>query len=217
MVLYQLKQNNLTSVHDLREAVAVYLEEHNDMYMPFVISPIASENVLNSDTEIPNAVDASISSVADPDTRSALVYAGYVDRVRNGSWGDHVVIAAIANMFHVTINVVHARQSGCTVSVTSPVNDESDCEINLGLIMQYYFIGLDKQVMPISQVDNVNVVNHSIPNNPSSSPNMSNNYVRSSDPIPMSHSEQGCECDNINDLPTPNTNSDVQPFEDSAM
>ncbi len=78
------------------------------MYMPFVISPIASENVLNSDTEIPNAVDASISSVADPDTRSALVYARYVDRVRNGSWGDHVVIAAIANMLHVTINVVQS-------------------------------------------------------------------------------------------------------------
>ena len=32
--------------------------------------------------------------------------------------GYHVVIAALANMFHVTINVVHARQRDCTVSIT---------------------------------------------------------------------------------------------------
>ena len=56
-----------------------------------------------------------------------------------------MVIAAIANMFHVTINVVHARQSGCVVSVTSPVDDESDYEINIGLVMQYHFVCLDKQ------------------------------------------------------------------------
>ncbi len=77
------------------------------------------------------------------------MYARYVDRVRSGSWGDHVVVAAIANMFHVTINVVQATQCGCTLSITSPVNDTSNYEINLGLVMQYHFVGLDKQVMHI--------------------------------------------------------------------
>ncbi len=134
-ILYQLEQNNVISatVRDIRELVACYLEDHKEIFMPFVSSPIAPDNVLNSDTEIPSAVDASIASVTGPDTRSALVYARYVDRVRNGSWGDHVVIAAISNMYHVSVNVVQARQSGCTVSITSPVNDHSNCEVNLGL------------------------------------------------------------------------------------
>ena len=112
--------------------------------MPFVTPPIASKSVLNRDTEAPNAVDASIFSVADPDTRSQLGYARYVDKVRSGAWGDHVVIAAIADMFHVTINAVHARQSCSTVSVTSPVDDKSNYEINIGLVMQYHFVGLNK-------------------------------------------------------------------------
>ncbi len=154
-ILYQLKNNNVisTTVHDLRELVAVFLEQHSDMYMPFVTAPIVSDSVLNSDTEIPSAVDARISSVANPDTRSALIFARYVDRVRSGSWRDHVVIAAVANMFHVTVNVVQATQSSCTVSITSPVNAESNFEINLGLIMQYHFVGLDKQVIPVSPND----------------------------------------------------------------
>ncbi len=64
VVLYQFKEKNIDSItaQDLRERVGTYLEEHKDTYMPFV----ASESVLNCDTEIPNIVDASISSVADP-------------------------------------------------------------------------------------------------------------------------------------------------------
>ncbi len=227
-VLYQFKEKNIDSItaQDLRERVGTYLEEHKDTYMPFVASPISSESVLNCDTEIPNIVDASISSVADPDIRSALVYARYVDRVRSGSWGDHVVVAAIANMFHVTINVVQATQSGCTLSITGPVNDTSNCEINLGLIMQYHFVGLDKQVM---HIDN-NSINHCtcIPSNQSSS------HICNSDSVSMSHGEQVNQhsvCDMItNDVPTTSDSSDInnacfpndidhtaQTFEDSAM
>ena len=134
-----LKQNNVICVtaQDLRERVAEYLEEYSDVYMPFVTFPIASENILNRDTETPNAVDTNIFSVAD----------------LHKLWGDHVVIAAITNMFHVTINVVHARQPGCTVSVTSPVDDEGDYEINIGLsCIIYHFVGLDKQVIPVVRV-----------------------------------------------------------------
>ena len=48
-----------------------------------------------------------------------------------------MVIAALANMFNVTINVVHARQQACTVATTSPTP--------WSLLMQYHFVGLDKQ------------------------------------------------------------------------
>ena len=42
-VLYQLESNGVisTTVENLRQMVATYLEEHANLYMPFVVSPIA--------------------------------------------------------------------------------------------------------------------------------------------------------------------------------
>ena len=115
--------------------------------MPFVISPIASDNLYNHDTSTPVAIDDYISSIPDQYTSSVLAYERYyVEGVRSNSWGDHVVIAALANMFHVTINVVHARQHSCTVAITPPVDNQSNGEVNLGLAMQYHFVGLDKRM-----------------------------------------------------------------------
>ena len=135
-VLYQLESKGIisTTVENLRQMVASYLEEHANLYMPFVVSPIASDNPYNNDTETLDAMDAFISSMSDPETSSLLAYERYIERVRSDSWGDHVVITALANMFHVTINVVHARQHDCTVSITPPVDSHSNCELNLGLV-----------------------------------------------------------------------------------
>ena len=161
-VLYQLESKGVisTTVENLRQVVASYLEEHANLYMPFVVSPIASDNPYNNDTETPDAMDAFISSMSNPETSSVLAYERYIERVRSDSWGDHVVIAALANMFHVTINVVHARQRDCTVSITPPVDSQSNCELNLGLVMQYHFVGLDKQeiVLPHDN-ENPNIIN----------------------------------------------------------
>ena len=172
-ILYQLESNGVTSttVENLRQMVASYLEEHAKLYMPFVVSPIATDNPYNNDTYV---MDALVSSMSDPETSSVLAYERYIERVRSNSWGDHVVIAALANMFHVTINVVHARQCNCTVSITPPVDSQSNCELNLGLVMQYHFVGLDKQeiVMPH---DNGN-------------PNITNNYNEQTTPNDQSTS-----------------------------
>ena len=55
----------------------------------------------------------------------------------------NVVITALPNMFHVTINVVHAGQHSCTVVATiPPLHNQSNCEVDLGLAMQYHFVGL---------------------------------------------------------------------------
>ena len=64
-VLYQLESNGVisTTVENLRQMVASYLEEHANLYMPFVVSPIASDNPYNNDTETPDAMDALISSM----------------------------------------------------------------------------------------------------------------------------------------------------------
>ena len=114
-----------------------------------------------------------------------LAYERYIERVRSDSWGDHVVIAALANMFHVTINVVHARQRDCTVSITPPVDSQSNCELNLGLVMQYHFVGLDKQEI-IMPHDNEN-------------PNITNHYNEQTTP-----SDQVVSNDHSNDLSTSN-------------
>ena len=144
-----------------------------------MISPIASDNLYNHDTSTPVAIDDYISSIPDQYTSSVLAYERYVERVRSDAWGrDHVVIAALANMFHVTINVVHARQHSCTVAITPPVDNQSNGEVNLGLAMQYHFVGLDK-CMPRDNEnsDNTshNVENYqSISNDQSFSNNQSN-------------------------------------------
>ena len=81
--------------------------------------------------------------------------------MRNDLWGDHVVISAIANMFCVTIHVVQSRPSGCTVFVTSSVDNRSCCDIYLALLLQYHFVGLNKQPESLSP----DVVTPSLPNN----------------------------------------------------
>ena len=196
-ILYQLESKGVisTTVENLRQVVALYLEEHANIYMPFVVSPIASDNPYNNDTETPDAMDAFIS---DPETSSVLAYERYIERVRSDSWGDHVVISALANMFHVTINVVHARQRDCTISITPPVDSRSNCELNLGLVMQYHFVVLDKQeiVVPHDN-ENPNIINHYneqttptdqfVSNNLSNNQSTSNLYNLDPEQISVSH------------------------------
>ena len=147
-VLYQLESNDIisTTVKNLRQMVATYLNEHADTYMPFVASPIASDSPYNHDTTAPDAIDGYISTIPDPNTSSILAWERYLERLRSGSWGDHVVIAALANMFNVTINVIHARPQACSAASTSPNDSHVTSEVNLVLLMQYHFVGLDKQV-----------------------------------------------------------------------
>ena len=126
-------------------------------------------------------MDALISSMSDPEISSVLAYERYIERVRSDSWGDHVVIAALASMFlHVTINVVHAIQRDCTVSITPSVDSQSNCELNLGLIMQYHFVGLDKQeiVMPHDN-ENPNTTNHYNEQTTPNDQSTSNLYIQS--------------------------------------
>ena len=186
--------------------VASYLEEHANLYMPLVVSPIASDNPYNNDTETPDAMDAFISSMSNPETSSVLAYERYIERVRSDSWGDHVVIAALANMFHVTINVVHARQRDCTVSITPPVDSQSNCELNLGLVMQYHFVGLDKQeiVLPHDN-ENPNIINHYNEQTTPSDQFVSNDHSNDQSTVYYSYDQQS----NANDQPTSQSNFDA--------
>ena len=65
-------------------------------------------------------------------------------------------------MFHVTINVVYAGQHSCTTTTTPPLDNQSNCEVDLGLAMQYHFVGLDKHEINIPHNENLDNTRHVI-------------------------------------------------------
>ena len=167
-VLYQLESNGVittTTVDNLRQMVATHLQEHSDIYMSFVTSPIASDSPCNHDTAAPDDMDVCISSIPNQNISSFLAWERYLERITSGSWGDHVVIAALANIFNVTINVAHARQHTYTVVTTSPLDSQATCEVNLGLLMQHHYVGLDKlnpEQIAMSSQEDINRIRDSI-------------------------------------------------------
>ena len=48
----------------------------------------------------------------------------------------------MANVFSVTVNVY--TQAGCTVNSITPIEGNSLFDINLGLVVQWHFVGLDR-------------------------------------------------------------------------
>ena len=135
-VLYQLVTCGLFSsaVEHLRQLVASYLEDHNDFYVNFVHDPVLSEDPYNADNEHPNEEDVYIASMSDPTIRSRLRWEKYLGRLRNDAWGDQLVIAALSNMFNVTINVSHATEQACTVTTNTPTDNASNIEMNIGAV-----------------------------------------------------------------------------------
>ena len=111
-------------------------------YCNFVAQPIASDNAYNADTEAPTDQDAYIDSVQDPEQQMQLRWQKYKYGVRNGAWGDHVTLQAIANEFNVAINVLSSEHSDITHIV--PNSENILHEIYIGLILQYHYVGLDK-------------------------------------------------------------------------
>ena len=130
-VSHQLQISGVKSVDssELRETVANHLEANSALYWNAVSEPVVSHDAYNADTEPPTA-DEYISSVADPQLRLQLEWEKYLSRLRNGAWGDHIALQGIADMLHVTINVLCSHSP--TVTVT-PRNDDVVCEVFVGL------------------------------------------------------------------------------------
>ena len=56
-----------------------------------------------------------------------------IRRLKAGAWGNHVCVAAMANMFSATINVFKATDQTCFVQSVTPLEGESRLEVNIGL------------------------------------------------------------------------------------
>ena len=62
-------------------------------------------------TEPPTAQDEQIETIADHELQVELRWAKYVQRLKDGAWGDHIAIQSICGMFNVTVNVLSSQNS----------------------------------------------------------------------------------------------------------
>ena len=123
--------------------VVSYIESHGDFFSGFLAEANVSSNPYNADTEAPGVKDARIDSITDPEIQLLARWTRYLDRLSNGAWGDNLCIAAIADMFSVTINVCTANNQRCNFLAVNPQNGNSLLVVNIGLVMQWHYVGLD--------------------------------------------------------------------------
>ena len=144
-VAYQLNAVNVCSASapKLRQMVVSYMESHGDFFSGFLAEANVSSNPYNADTEAPGVEDARIDSITDPEVQLLARWTRYLDRLSNGAWGDNLCIAAIADMFSVTINVYTANEQRCNFLAVNPQNGNSLLVLNIGLVMQWHYVGLD--------------------------------------------------------------------------
>ena len=109
------------------------------MYHNFLCQPVPSEDgSLIADTAQPTPEDELIKSVSNPQLESEMRWQKYVRCLRQGTWGDHITLQAIADMLSVKINVISSNHPMFSVT---PGVCSAECE---GLILQYHYVGLDK-------------------------------------------------------------------------
>ena len=144
-IAYQLRPFGVTvdDISKLRSAVANNLEENSEFYRDLLAQPMASNNSYNADTETPLEQDAYIDTIADPEQQAKLRWQSYLNRLRNGAWGDHMAIQGMSNVFNIAVNVFSSENPNNMITVV-PMNTSAQHEVYIGLIMQYHYVGLDK-------------------------------------------------------------------------
>ena len=147
-VAYQL-QNIGHDVNEstLRQRCVHYLAENSEFFSHFVHQSVASNDGYNADNEALTEEDAYIESVVDPVVQHELRWQKYLRRLSEGAWGDQIALTAICMLFDVKVNGYSASQNGTNVNT---LNDCGKREVNIGLIMQFHFVGLDKPSVPIA-------------------------------------------------------------------
>ncbi|MCG8625789.1 MAG: hypothetical protein MJE68_27790, partial [Proteobacteria bacterium] len=129
-IAYQLEPITACSIkkNTLRQMVVDYLKNNSNLYKRFVSQPVVSNNSYNADTEPPTAQDEQIETIADHELQVELHWENYVQRLKDGAWGDHIAIQAIY-MFKVTVNVLSSQNPTMTpILPRSYINCDSEGE-----------------------------------------------------------------------------------------
>ena len=79
-----------------------------------------------------------------------LRWVKYVQRLKDGAWGDHIAIQGICDMFNVTVSVLSSQNLTMTpILPRSYIKYDSEGEVYVGLVLQYHYVGLDQMSMNI--------------------------------------------------------------------
>ena len=102
-----------------------------------------NDNILNADTDVPNDEDNQISLIEDPHTQAEIRWIKYLQRLREGAWGDHLAVQVLASMLNVNIKIISTLNPD--MPLVKPLNCTSICNIYLGLIDQFHYVALVKK------------------------------------------------------------------------
>ena len=131
-ISHQLQTSGVCNVDssERRQMVASHMEANAALYCGCVCQPVATDSKYNADTTDEDE---------DPELQTQLRWAR---RLRLGSWGDNLTIQAIADiMLSLKINVLSSDYPAASIT---PSNSCATCEMSVGLIKQYHYVGLHK-------------------------------------------------------------------------
>ena len=113
-IVYQLNSTGICDVDSqtLRQNVANYLRANKASYCDFVCQPVEQSDGYNADTAAPTKEDIYIASISDPEIQTELRWQKYVQKLKEGAWGDHVAMQAIADMLSLTTITVLSSDYG---------------------------------------------------------------------------------------------------------
>jgi hypothetical protein len=158
-ISYQLNNVQFNS-NTFRSLLVDYLRDNpyiNDTHCSNFVTLVSSNDGYNADTEPP---DEYIASIVDPEEQAQHRWEKYLERLLNGAWGDNIALQGISNMLEITIEVTQVTNNYDTVTTISPACGNSNCTVNVGLIMQYHYVGLDpitaSSTADDSNIDDVN-------------------------------------------------------------
>ena len=117
---------------------------HAPLYCHYLSQPVSSDDSYNADTDQPTAEDEYINSVPNPQLQTELRWRKYLRCLRQGAWGDHITMQGIADMLCVFCLAT-------ILSSVTPRTGSAECEMSVGLIMQYHYVGLETSGSTVEQ------------------------------------------------------------------
>ena len=126
---------------ELRHELVKYMDQNppinEDLY--YISELQSNDDILNADTDVPNDEDNQISLIEDPHTQAEIRWIKYLQRLREGAWGDQV----LASMLNVNIKIISTLNPN--MPLVKPLNCTSNYKIYLGLIDQFHYVALVKK------------------------------------------------------------------------
>ena len=149
---HELKKHNLydKSANDLRCELSRFMQRNPECgidgseYKDFVSARVEQDNAMNADTAQPDERDRAIARLGDPLTEKEMRWILYLDRLEHEKqWGDHIIIKALCERFQVNVNIIATEFPD--MPANCPMSGDASKDINLGLILQYHYVALDKK------------------------------------------------------------------------